>query len=201
VQPVAAPARLTQGERRARTRASLLDAATRVFARRGFDGASLEDVAAEAGLSKGALYYNFASKEELFLAILDQHLESRLAMLEDVRSGGDPAESLREGARRIAASLREDRDWCLLFLEFCTQAARDPAIRRPFNERMDRVSRAMRDALGADARFAGPLPDAIEAVINGVAMHAMLHPREDVEPRLAEAFELLWAGARSGATG
>jgi AcrR family transcriptional regulator len=195
---VAAPARLTQGERRARTRTSLLDAATRVFARRGYHGASLEEVAAEAGLSKGAVYYNFANKEALFLAILDQHLESRLAMIEDVRSTADPAASLREAARRIAASFREDRDWCLLFLEFCAQAARDPAIRRRFTARMDRVRAAVREAIARDAPTDAPavqLADAIDAVINGVAMHAMLRPREDAEGQLAAAFELLLAGA------
>ena len=165
-----------------------------MFAQRGYHGASLEEVAAEAGLSKGAVYYNFASKEELFLAILDQHLDSRLAVIEEVRSGPGVSAGAREAARRIAASLRDDRDWCLLFLEFCTQAARDPAIRRPFNARMERVSQALRDAFAAEGQPARQLPDAIEDVINGVALHAMLYPREDVSDRLAGALELLAAG-------
>ena len=196
------PARLTQSERRARTRASLIEAATGVFAHRGYHGASLEDVAAEAGLSKGAVYYNFASKEELFLAILDEHVESRLGMIGDLASDGDFDRTLREGAARIAESLRRDRDWCQLFLEFCAQAAREPAVRRAFNARMKRVREGMRTAIAAAAPSAVPadqLASSIEAVIDGVAMHAMLHPREDVEARLAGAFELLWAGAARGA--
>jgi AcrR family transcriptional regulator len=198
---VTVPARLTQSERRARTRESLLAAATGVFARRGYHAASLEEVAAEAGLTKGALYYNFASKEELFLAILDQHVESRLGMLQSL-STGDFDVSLRAGAARIATSLRHDRDWCVLFLEFCVQAAREPTVRRRFNARMDRVRQATRESIAANSPPEVPadrLAASIEAVIDGVAMHAMLHPREDVERRLAETFELLWAGATRGA--
>ena len=61
---------MTRAERRAQTRAALLDAAARVFAERGFGGASVEAIAAEAGYTRGAFYSNFASKEELFVALL-----------------------------------------------------------------------------------------------------------------------------------
>jgi AcrR family transcriptional regulator len=69
----AAPAprrRLTQAEAKERTRAQLLAAAAQVFARKGFAGASLEEIAEQAGYSTGAVYYNFANKEQLFLELL-----------------------------------------------------------------------------------------------------------------------------------
>jgi AcrR family transcriptional regulator len=196
---VPADARLTQPQRRARTRSSLIDAAATVFARRGYHGASLEEVAAEAGLSKGAVYYNFESKEALFLALLDQHIDARLHMLEDLRQRPDSGASMREGARRVASSLRADRDWCLLFLEFCAQAAREPAVRRRFNARMDRVHAALETtvaALAPPGASTEHLAAAIDAVVDGVAVRAMLRPSVDIETTLSAALDLLWQGAR-----
>ena len=63
--------RLTRPERKAATRRELLDAARTVFLRRGFHGASLDEIAEEAGYTKGAVYSNFEDKDALFLAVLD----------------------------------------------------------------------------------------------------------------------------------
>ena len=68
-----------RSERRARTRAQLLSAAARVYARRGFDGATLDEVAEEAGFTKGAVYDHFGSKENLLFALLDEHLSGQIA--------------------------------------------------------------------------------------------------------------------------
>src|SRR6516165_3944264 len=70
--------RLTRRESRALTRQSLVTAARRIFLSRGFHASSLEEIALEAGVTKGAVYSNFAGKGELFLAIFDQHIEERL---------------------------------------------------------------------------------------------------------------------------
>src|SRR3954454_18996732 len=107
-----AVARQTQPERRQKTRTRLLAAATRVFARHRYHSATLDEIAAEAGFTKGALYYNFASKEELFLALLDEHIASRVTLLRELGSRGTPAEArLSEGAARTTTSLRDDREW------------------------------------------------------------------------------------------
>ena len=63
--------RLTRRERKAETRAALLEAAARTFGRRGFYAASVAEVAEEAGYSKGAVYSNFESKEDLFMTLLE----------------------------------------------------------------------------------------------------------------------------------
>src|SRR5688500_5424687 len=65
---------LTPDRRRAMTREHLLEAAARIFSRDGFHGASLDDIAATAGFTKGAVYSNFKSKEDLLLALMDQHM-------------------------------------------------------------------------------------------------------------------------------
>ena len=61
-------------DRRSATRAKLLDAALDVFAEKGLHGASVDDLAAAAGFTKGALYSNFATKEELFGAVIDEQV-------------------------------------------------------------------------------------------------------------------------------
>ena len=70
---------LTPERRRAMTREHLLEAAAVVFARDGYYGASLDDVAAAAGFTKGAVYSNFKNKEDLFLALLDHRIDRQMA--------------------------------------------------------------------------------------------------------------------------
>ncbi len=80
-------------ERRARTRAHLLESAADVFARRGFHGASVEEVAEVAGYSKGAVYSNLASKDELFLAVLQDRMRSQIEFLERLTEQASTATS------------------------------------------------------------------------------------------------------------
>src|SRR4249920_557563 len=75
---------LTPERRRALTRRHLLEAAGVVFARQGFHGATLDEVAATAGFTKGAVYSNFTSKDDLFLALLEDRTERQLAVVSDV---------------------------------------------------------------------------------------------------------------------
>ncbi len=65
--------------RKAQTRERLLEAAAQVYARRGFNGATLEEVASEAGFTKGAVYAHFGSKENLLLALMEEHLAGQIA--------------------------------------------------------------------------------------------------------------------------
>ena len=186
-------ARMTQSERRDRTRRALLDAAAQVFARRGYHGAGVEEIAAQAGVTKGALYYNFAGKEDVFLALLDEHLDARLELLADVAGAGPHA--LREAARRMAQSLRRDREWGLLFFEFAAQAARDAKVRRRFEARMRRFRQGLTAAVAELAPIGADhdrLASATEALMNGYAMEALLRPGTDVGDRIADALDLLW---------
>jgi len=120
----------TPERRRQLTRTALMEAAAEVFARRGFHAASLEEIAEAAGFTRGAIYKNFESKEELFLAVLDRRIEQQLAYFSDAfEQGGvdaamDPAK-MAETWHVIGG----DPAWAPLDLEFRLYAMRNPEVR------------------------------------------------------------------------
>jgi AcrR family transcriptional regulator len=133
---------LTPARRREMTRRHLLDAAAQVFARDGFHGASLDDVAAAAGFTKGAVYSNFKSKEELFLAVLDDHFahergEVQHALGEPLDANADKRD---EQLPRVQSAIERsfDDEWTALYLEFVLYARRKPGLREKLAERARR---------------------------------------------------------------
>ncbi|HEV7936694.1 MAG TPA: TetR/AcrR family transcriptional regulator [Solirubrobacteraceae bacterium] len=137
-----------RSERRAQTRARLLDAAAQVYARRGFAGATLDEVAAEAGFTKGAVYGHFGSKENLLLALVEEHLAGQIAE-QMALFDRDRAtwERPLAGSHRWMERLEESPDRFRLFVELWAYAQRD-----------ERLSRRLADGLAAlratFARFA-----------------------------------------------
>ena len=122
-------ARLTRAQRREQTRERLLDAAGRVFARRGFHAASVDEVAEAAGYTKGAVYSNFRSKDELFLALLDRRLAGQLEQVGALYAI-ESSEELRAAMHgRTEEELAEARDFAVLIVEFWLYAMRHPAAR------------------------------------------------------------------------
>lgn len=120
---------------RGSTRELILEAATRVFARRGYRDASIEEIAGEAGFSKGALYWNFKSKAELFFALLDR-VEQRLrALLALIASAPVDRAATAEFGRGLLTLLEENRDMVLLFHEYTALAVRDAALAERYAER------------------------------------------------------------------
>lgn len=128
------PKRLTRQEKQAQTRERLLEAAERVFLRRGLQGSSVEEISAEAGYTRGAFYSNFESKDELFVELLHTRVYDRYAKMavEAEKQSGTPRERLRWGIERMRDMYQEDDgDWLLrLWLECVTQAARDDEFRK-----------------------------------------------------------------------
>ena len=120
---------------RDQVREELLAAAARVFARRGFHGASVEAISEDAGLSTGAIYSNFKGKEDLFLSLYEERIERRRG---ELRTAVERAGGGRAGLAAASADLEEtfgrDRDWFLLYFEFALHAARDPAFARRFRK-------------------------------------------------------------------
>jgi AcrR family transcriptional regulator len=129
-----APKRLTRKEKRQETRRLLLDAAEQVFLRRGLRGSSVEEIAAEAGFTRGAFYSNFKSKDELFVELLHTRVYDRYAKLAEQaqQQPGTPRERLQWGSERLRDVQKgEEGSWLFrLWLECLTQAARDEEFRK-----------------------------------------------------------------------
>jgi AcrR family transcriptional regulator len=122
--------RLTRAQSQARTRALLLDSAARLFARKGYAACSLEEVAEAAGFSIGAVYSNFASKEDLLLAVLEAHMASDTGDLARVlQAEGGVEQRLRRVDAYVQDQADSHHDWCLLNWEFWLHALRDPKLR------------------------------------------------------------------------
>ena len=129
-----APQRLTRKEKQEETRRLLLDAAERVFIRSGLQGSSVEEIAAEAGFTRGAFYSNFDSKDELFVELLHTRVYDRYAEMAEAvqQQPGTPRERLRWGIEQVRDVQKgEDGNWLFrLWLECLTQAARDEEFRK-----------------------------------------------------------------------
>jgi AcrR family transcriptional regulator len=119
---------MTRAERRAQTRAALLDAAARVFVDRGFAGATVEAIAAEAGYTRGAFYSNFATKAELFVALLQERGFELARSVARESAGMTPGEL---GAYAATVHAHAVAEWMIrLFLEVLAHAGRDPETRQ-----------------------------------------------------------------------
>src|SRR2546421_6018513 len=110
------------------TRRYLLDAAAIVFTQRGFHGSTLDAVAAAAGFTKGAVYSNFKSKDDLFLALLDDRIERQFAVVTDVLESGphDAAEQFPRVRELFRGDMFWDDNFSTLYLEFVLYARRNP---------------------------------------------------------------------------
>ncbi|MEJ2858037.1 MULTISPECIES: TetR/AcrR family transcriptional regulator [unclassified Saccharothrix] len=139
--------RQSRAEKAARTRVDLLDAAARVFARKGYSGASVGDIAEEAGYTHGAVYSQFRNKQDLFFALYEQTTTRRAEALAQVFLAAEG--TLRERMKAVTdwsmVDLKENPDWFLLHMEFLFAAARDPEVRARFSE----GGRTIRNMMGA----------------------------------------------------
>ncbi|HEX3436572.1 MAG TPA: TetR/AcrR family transcriptional regulator [Pseudacidobacterium sp.] len=118
-------------ERTAQTRARLLEAGEKIFARDGFEAAKLEEIATEAGYTRGAFYANFASKEDLFIALLAEEVERRMARASQLARATKPtAQILREN---YIQSLK-NKTWNVLFIEYKLFILRHPEFKEKVTE-------------------------------------------------------------------
>ena len=174
-------------EQRALTRGRLLDGAEAVFARSGFHGASVEEIAREAGATTGALYSNFTNKEDLFLALFEERIAADVGDYSRIVTAGATIEEQARGAAdRWMAILRERPDYFPLLIEFWAYAIRKPALRERLAGRFAalRAASARLVLEGAEQQGYHP-PNAeagelvgmlVNALGNGLALEKLVDP-------------------------
>jgi AcrR family transcriptional regulator len=171
--------RLTRSEARERTRRRLLSAAAQLFAKNGFQSTSVEDVATAAGLTKGAVYYNFESKDDLFEALVEQSIGEMISSLESVLAGAHTIEEKLAAMQRVLTEEEQHRHGGRLEFEVLTQAMRDKKLRRIVGNAYVRMRNAIASLIEQQFDEAGvcpPLPpkDLAIAIVAGSIGHGMM---------------------------
>jgi AcrR family transcriptional regulator len=184
------------GGKRARTQAALAQAALDVVAQKGFAAASLDEIAARAGMTKGAVYSNFRSKAELLMAAITlKGLTLTPARAEDVTL----REHLADMADELAQMLARARSHAQFLAEFQLYALGDPDVRAS-------LGAVYADAFAGNAAFLGGLPDlkpgqspqrlavAQQAIAMGFLVQSFLSPDEVTEAVIADTYRALADG-------
>lgn len=177
--------RLTRQESQARTRQLLLEVATAEFLAKGYNGTSLERIAETAGFSKGAVYGNFAGKEELCLAVLETYFFSQLQrFVADFAAGGATIDDRLGVLERWLDFVLADDDWQLLALEFAVQTRRNQKIQEQLAAREKMMRTAVSALLSQQIRQLGVTPVlppdelgvVLVAVVGGIAVQRLIDP-------------------------
>ena len=202
-------ARLDRRTRAARAqgeggRAALLDAAARVFSERGYRDASVDAIAAEAGFSKGAVYWHFAGKEDLFFALLEERIERPMRdMIELLESAPAERDMVPEANRRFVDYLEGQRDLVRLDHEYRSLAIRKPELRERYAARRAELRKALGRALEARVRHLGApvsqapmdrMAGAFMALSSGLALERLIDPDAVPDDLLGEIVALVYAG-------
>jgi AcrR family transcriptional regulator len=195
--------RLNQAEKREANRQRILRAARSVFGARGFHGATIEEIAEEAGLSNGAIYYNFDSKGDLFLELLEERQDERIRHMRRSFTDSPPAGgrdvALKAEARDATRSLKQSRVWRLLLFEFVAHAARTPSLAPKLREQQRRFREALGEVLEervGERGVTGPIPKdqlavATLAIANGLAFEEVSDPGAVPDELLGDLLALL----------
>lgn len=187
------------------TRERILAAASHTFARKGYQAASLDEVAQFAGMTKGAIYWHFRSKNDLFFALLDHKFQLHTAPVpEDLRvaaATANPRQAVTVLLQTMFARLRTDAEWPRLYLEFIGQA-RD-------NEMRERLARFHADGMALVAQHirtmqgAGLAPGGHDAttqaafwgaLFDGLMLAWLINPHTDHDALITHIVDLLWHG-------
>ncbi len=176
-----------------------------VFAREGFHAATLDDVAAEAGLTKGAVYSNFAGKRDLFLALFEEQVTrraqiARAALLDTAHEHGAavsaPVAALADRLGRFAAA---EPAWQLLYIEFWLFAMRNPDAHRLLAEARHRLREAIAELAeeverryGLDTGISGARwATIVLGLSNGFALERLVAPEAVPDDLLATVLDRL----------
>jgi AcrR family transcriptional regulator len=173
-------------EQKALTRRRLLDGAEAAFARQGFHGASVDEIARQAGTTTGALYSNFAGKEDLFLALFEERIATDVDDYSQIVAAGATFEEQAHGAAdHWMRILRERPAYFPLLIEFWAYAVRVPQLRDRLADRFAALRTASaglilegaeRLGISSDAESGQLLGMVINALGNGLALEKLADP-------------------------
>jgi AcrR family transcriptional regulator len=200
--------RLDQRTRTARAegrdgRAALLEAAAEVFARRGYRDASVDEIAERAGYSKGAIYFHFSGKEDLFFALLEERIDRPLREAIKLLEVAPPEDDMAaEANRRFVELVHGQRELVLLDQEYRSQALRDSRLRARYVRREAKLRAALAKGLQARLEHLGAPPiaapehvaTALLSLIFGLAQEWLIEPSAVPDALLGDMFALIYAG-------
>ncbi|WP_031466372.1 TetR/AcrR family transcriptional regulator [Sciscionella sediminilitoris] len=191
---------MSRAEAKIRTRELLLDAAALTFARKGFHGATVEEIAEAAGFTIGALYANFGGKEQLFLELLSTRASSQIAAAEEmVREGAVTAtDPLRAISQYLVDLADKDADFAPLQAEFWLYAVRNPHVLDTMAEQMREPHAALARLITESVDTHGVPPDTVATVVfalfQGLVRRRRVDPASTPPELFASALQWLFTG-------
>ncbi|SAI66185.1 HTH-type transcriptional regulator AcrR family [Bordetella ansorpii] len=186
--------RLTREQSRHQTRQRLLDAGQRLFVAKGYTASSVEDIAEEAGYTRGAFYSNFGDKYQMLMELLRRDHEAHTSEMQAIFDGEATREDLESRIVAFYSQLYREDDCFLLWVEAKLLAARDPQFREPFlaftREKRAGVAEYARQFMQRTGAPLGMTPDELAlglvALCEGVMFSHTFDPQE-VTGELTEA--------------
>jgi TetR/AcrR family transcriptional regulator, acrAB operon repressor len=185
------------------SRGEILDAALACFTEGGYHETSIDAIAERAKLSKGAIYWHFAGKRELFLALVDRAQESGEALAEAVARAPDWRAALRELFARAPRHIEQELPLVKLSLEYIAQGARDPGLLARSEKKLATWNQVVQEQLARGLADGSLRPAAAEtislvigATIGGLTLTRLTRPDLDLAAAWKEAEEIFWRGLR-----
>ena len=183
------------------TRARILDAAVRRFAIAGYDAASVDDICAEAGVSKGAFYHHYPSKQAIFLALMQGWLTMIDMGLNAIRKDTVP-ETLVQMTNLLPGVFAAAEDRLPMFLEFWLQASRDEniwkAVIAPYHHFQEHFARLVDDGIAEGSLKPTDSHVAAQVIVSlavGLVLQGVLDPHgADWEKTARESMQIVMNG-------
>ncbi|PSN20624.1 hypothetical protein C7271_01230 [filamentous cyanobacterium CCP5] len=188
------------------TRSRILLAARKVFAREGYAGATLDAIAAQAGLTKGAVYWHFTNKNDLFLALMEEHINLNMRVIpEQVQSSiAVPGEAgIAQLLGEMLAHIQGMPDWVQLYFEFVTQS-REQEVQEMLSTETYQKGLARSQELAEQLQAHGQINPDLDAfvvatfwtaLVDGLMLHWKIDPERTNPTAMAPALaQILWNG-------
>src|SRR3954469_18422798 len=182
----------------------LLQAALEVFAERGYMNASVDQIAEQAGYSKGALYWHFPSKDDVFFALLEERIDRPWRQTIELLASAPPTHDMGpEASESFGRVMSGERELLLINQEYWSQAVRDPKLRERYVKRQAALRSALAAAIAARLEHLGapPLDDggqematAFMSLTAGLAQEKLGDPDAVPDHFLGDPFALIFAG-------